>query len=70
MRQITFKYEVGDVVKFKDKFHPSASCGLKALVGCTAKVIERRDYDGPCYRLEGLDGFFTENCFASLKEVN
>jgi hypothetical protein len=68
MEKITYKYNVGDRLQFKKKFHATASCGLKALAGCTAKVTERRDYNGPCYRLEGLDGFFTEKCFAGLKE--
>jgi hypothetical protein len=59
---ITYKYNVGDVVKFKDKFH-SPTCGLKGLEGTTGVVEERRDYNGPCYKLAGGDGFYKETCF-------
>jgi hypothetical protein len=69
MRQITYKYNVGDTIRFKEKFHPSASCGLKELVGCTARVIECKDYNGPCYKLAGIEGFFQESCFQG-KEGN
>lgn len=68
MRQITYKYKVNDVVKFKEKFNPSATSCLKRYAGQTAKVIEQRDYNGPCYRLEGIDGFFTERCFAGKED--
>jgi hypothetical protein len=64
MSTCTYKYNVGDTIKFKDKFHPTASCGLAELAGTTAKVIDRQDYDGPAYKLEGHEGFFTEKCFA------
>ena len=63
MRQTEYKYKVNDIIKFKEQFSPSASCGLKELAGCTAKVVECRDYDGPSYRLEGHEGFFQECCF-------
>lgn len=63
MRQITYKYNVDDTIKFKETFGPSASCGLKELAGCTARVVERRDYNGPCYKLANIDGFFQERCF-------
>jgi hypothetical protein len=66
MRNITYKYNVGDFVVFKDKFSPSASTDLKNYVGQVAMVKECRDYNGPCYRLEGYDGFFSESCFAGL----
>jgi hypothetical protein len=66
MSTCTYKYNVGDTIKFKDKFHPTASCGLAELAGTTAKVIARQDYDGPAYKLEGHEGFFTEKCFAGL----
>lgn len=66
MRNITYKYKVGDRVRFKDHFGKSATCGLKDLVGQTARIMERRDYNGPAYRLEGKDGFFKEGCFAGL----
>ena len=63
MRQIEYKYKVNDLIKFKDKFSPSASCDLKELAGQSARVVERRDYNGPSYRLEGHEGFFKESCF-------
>lgn len=68
MRKITYKYNVGDVVKFKDKFHYYASCGLKKRAGTTAKVVERIDFGGPTYRLEGITGCFKEKCFVGIKE--
>jgi hypothetical protein len=68
MRKITYKYNVGDVIKFKDKFYPYASCGLKECAGTTAKVVERIDFGGPTYRLEGHTGVFKERCFVGIKE--
>jgi hypothetical protein len=62
MRNITYKYNLGDVVKFKDKFH-SPTCGLKGFEGTTGVVEERRDYNGPCYKLAGMDSFCKESCF-------
>lgn len=70
MRQITYKYKVGDTIKFKRKYGPTASDILHSLARCTAKIVECRDYNGPCYRLEGIDGFFKEGCFAGIKEDN
>lgn len=63
MRNITYKYNLGDVVRFKFKFHESASCGLAELAGTQGVVEDRRDYNGPCYKLAGMDQFFTEKCF-------
>lgn len=62
MRTITYKYNLGDIVKFKDKFH-SPSCGLANLAGTTGVIEERRDYNGPCYKLVGTDSFYKESCF-------
>lgn len=71
MSTIHYKYNVGDIIKFKDKFHPTASCGLKALAGTTAKVIQTVDYGKPTYCLEGFDGcVFAEACFAGLATVS
>ena len=66
MRTIKYKYNVGDKVMFKEEFVPSASIGLKELAGQTATVVERKDYGGPAYRLDGHDGFFKQGCFAGL----
>lgn len=62
MRNILYKYNLDDIVKFKNKFH-SPTCGLKGLEGTTGVVEERRDYNGPCYKLAGGDGFYKETCF-------
>lgn len=66
MRNITYKYNVGDVVKFKDKFHPTASCDLFSLAGTAARITQRADYGKPTYCIEGHDGVFTETCFIGL----
>lgn len=68
MRKITYKYKVGDVVRFKDHFYPYASCGLKERAGTTAKIVECIDFGGATYRLEGITGVFKQRCFAGLKE--
>lgn len=68
MRNIIYKYEIGDTVMFKCTFHPTASCSLLKLSGKTAVVTDRRDYNGPVYKLEGYDGYFTEDCFAGRYE--
>lgn len=66
MKNITYKYNVGDIVKFKDKFHPTASCDLFALAGTTARITQRVDYGKPTYCIEGHDGVFAERCFEGL----
>ena len=63
---ITYKYNTGDKVKFKDKFHNTASCDLKGLEGTTAVIAQRMDYGKPTYRIEGHDGVFAETCFVGL----
>lgn len=65
MRNITYKYNVGDIVKFKDKFH-SPTCGLIECAGLTAEIVDRRDYNGPCYKIKNNTGYFKESCFAGL----
>ena len=66
MAHVTYKYNIGDTVRFKDKFHPTASCGLAELTGTTAKITAREYWAKPCYRLEGFDGLFVEKCFSGL----
>jgi hypothetical protein len=68
MEKVTYKYNVGDTVQFKSKFGPTASCGLKELAGKSAKIIECRDYNKACYKLESIEGYFTEGCFVGIKE--
>ena len=64
-----FKYAIGDVVKFKDKFGPSASSGLKELAGRVVIVAACRAYGEPCYKFEGLEefGWFTEGALERLE---
>ena len=66
MNSAVYKYNVGDTIKFKDKFSSSASCGLAELVSKTAEIEERTWYAAPCYKLKGLKGWFRESCFAGL----
>lgn len=68
MRNITYKYEVGDTVMFKPKHYFEADVmGTKVLV-TAAEVVERRDYNGPCYALGGCQGFWKEDCFVGRYE--
>jgi hypothetical protein len=64
---IHYKYNAGDVVKFKDKFH-SPTCGLVGREGTTAKIAGRAlPYNNrPHYYLEGEEAIFPETCFAGL----
>lgn len=66
MRNITYKYKVGDTLEFKPKHYFEADVmGTKVLV-TSAEVVERRDYNGPCYALGGCAGFWKESCFVGL----
>lgn len=60
MRNITYKYNIGDTVYIKMAF-AAPTTGLADLAGVKAKVVGRRDYNGPCYQLEGLTGYFQES---------
>lgn len=66
MRIINYRYNVGDTVQLKTSFAPSASCGLKELAGHVVTITERRGYNGPCYKFEGLDSWFQERTIAGL----
>lgn len=66
MRNITYKYKVGDAVKFKDHYDSSASCNLFDLAGSTAVIEERADFNGAAYKIKGDDAWFKESCFAGL----
>ena len=73
MKNITYKYNLGDVVKFKDKFHPNASYGLKKLAGTTATITGHAlPYnDKPFYYLNDNDHTaYPETCFAGLATVS
>jgi hypothetical protein len=68
MRNVEYKYSTGDVVKFKVRFHPSASATLKARAGTTVKIAGRAlPYnDKPHYYIEGEEAVFPETCFQVL----
>lgn len=68
MRRIKYKYDTGDIVRFKASFPPSASCGLQERAGTIAVIAERKDYNGPAYRLAGQEDYFKEQCFAGRVE--
>jgi hypothetical protein len=67
MSNITYKYNVGDIVELKPKHR------IKVKVDgvdnefelASVKVVERRDYNGPAYRFEGVCGFYKEDCIRS-----
>ena len=40
--------------------------GTKVLV-TAAEIVERRNYNGPCYALGGCAGFYKEDCFVGRK---
>jgi hypothetical protein len=68
MRDIIYKYNVGDYVKFKDKFH-SPTCGLVGREGTIAKItgIAFAYNNRPHYYINDIEGeVFTESCFAGL----
>ena len=66
MRNITYKYNVGDTVELKPKHYCWADVmGTKVLI-TAAEIVERRDYNGPAYALGGCAGFYKENCFVGL----
>jgi hypothetical protein len=68
MRDIIYKYNVGDYVKFKDKFH-SPTCGLVGREGTIAKItgIAFAYNNRPHYYINDIEGeVFPESCFAGL----
>lgn len=68
MGNVNYKYNIGDIVQFKEKVNPSASSSLKSLAGRIVKVVAQRYYGKPCYKFEGLedDGWFTEGCITTV----
>jgi hypothetical protein len=65
---ITYKYNVGDIVKFKDKFH-SPTCGLVGREGTTAKItgLAPSYNNKPYYYLDNnICGAYRESCFVGL----
>ena len=67
MRNIEFKYNTGDCVRFKSHYDSDASCNLFDLAGTIAVVIDRADFDGPAYKLScDEDSWYCEGCFDRL----
>lgn len=66
MSNVNYKYNIGDTVRFKERFEPIASSGLTEMAGLTVKVLDCRFYGGPCYKFEGYEdkGWFTEQTLA------
>ena len=63
MRKITYKYNTGDVVELKLKHQANLLLPNGEVVLATrVKIEERRDYNGPCYKFEGVQGFYKEAC--------
>lgn len=68
MKTVNHKFKVGDVVKFKDKFH-SPTCGLIGRGGTTAKItgIAPSYNNRPYYYLNNTTcGAYKESCFVGL----
>lgn len=68
MRNITYKYNVGDYVKFKSKFS-SPTCGLVGREGTIAKItgLAPSYNNKPHYYLDNnICGAYRESCFAGL----
>lgn len=66
MRNINYKYNIGDTIAFKSSFSESACTTLFGLEGKVFEIVDRKDYGGPTYKLFGLEGYFAEDCFAGL----
>lgn len=66
MRNITYKYNIGDVVELKPKHRATVNVGGKYITLSTVIIVERRDYDGPCYRFTGDPTFYKEACIKAL----
>jgi hypothetical protein len=68
MRNITYKYSVGDYVRFKSKF-TNPTCGLVWRAGTVAKItgIAKAYNNRPHYYVNGVeDEVFPESVFAGL----
>jgi hypothetical protein len=67
MRNIEFKYNVGDYVRFKSHYNSDASCDLFDRAGTIAVVADRADFGGPAYKLSCTeDSWYCEGCFEGL----
>lgn len=65
---ITYKYSVGDYIKFKSKF-TNPTCGLAWRAGTVAKItgIAKAYNNKPHYYVNDVeDEVFPESCFAGL----
>lgn len=64
MRNITYKYNIGDYVVLKPEhliYYYIDEDDMTVKI-TTTKILERRDYNGPAYRFDGVPGFFKEDC--------
>ena len=77
VNKFVHKYNIGDVVRFKDKYPAEASCDLHEHAGTTAKISGYAKFYEckPCYYLEGINDHvgdrvikvvFPEDVFAGL----
>lgn len=67
MRNIEFKYNVGDCVRFKSHYDSDASCDLFDRAGTIVVVADRADFGGPAYKLsDDEDSWYCEGCFEGL----
>lgn len=67
MRNIEYKYNVGDYVRFKSHYASDASCDLFERAGAIAVVADRADFNGPAYKLScDEDSWYKEGCFEGL----
>ena len=66
MRNITYKYRVGDVVELKPKHRINTKVNDKEFLLSEVIIEECRDYDGPCYRFVGDNTFYKEACIKTL----
>lgn len=65
---ITYKYNLGDYVKFKDKFH-SPTTGLVGRESTIVKItgLAFAYNNRPHYHINNIEGeVFAESCFAGL----
>lgn len=64
MRNITYKYNVGDWVILKRKHwicdeidEDGVECRISIV-----QITDRRDYNGPCYKFYDVKGYYQEAC--------
>jgi hypothetical protein len=58
---VSHKYEVGNRVKIKDSFPPTASSELHELAGSTVKILCKAYIAGPYYEITDHDALIPES---------